>query len=478
MARVVSFDEFYYCTDTDYIGTQCTASLTTSSLEIKILGKKPRNKNRTILLEDVTGCLVTKQRDSTGHSVFLSIYYYIVSQKSCRTDCRKRVQLLLRYDKLSLSENQDTIEKWRANIIAFARKNELTIFNDDSNCLVIPKLLIFVNPKSGRGKAVKTFESKVGPLFKEAEISFDLIITTSSEHCKQVIQELPNVKKYTGIIAVSGDGLLFEIYNGLIARSDWQFVCDIPVGIIPQGSGNGLARSLAYLNSEPYIPNPMLVGTLNILKLRTKEMDLCLVNTISHPTVCSVLSIGWGLLADIDIESERYRFIGEARFTVYAIMRILKLRTYQATLHYLPATDDEPSRDEEMIPLPPLNKPLPSEKWVTMKGKFTSIYSSTIPFIATDFCFAPESKLDDGIIWLMIIRAPVTKLQLTQMLLSTSDGTHVNHPWVQFIPVKAFRLIPEITDGNNSYVTIDGEQLKSQPVQVQVMPRKGRVFMR
>lgn len=77
--------------------------------------------------------------------------------------------------------------------------------------MVIPKLLIFVNPKSGRGKAVKTFESKVCPLFKEAEISFDLIITTSSEHCKQVIQELPNVKKYTGIIAVSGDGLLFEV---------------------------------------------------------------------------------------------------------------------------------------------------------------------------------------------------------------------------------------------------------------------------
>lgn len=95
----------------------------------------------------------------------------------------------------------------------------------------------------------------------------------------------------------------------------------------------------------------------------------------------------------------------------------LELRTYQATLHYLPATDDEPSRDEEMIPLPPLNKPLPSEKWVTMKGKFTSIYSSTIPFIATDFCFAPESKLDDGIIWLMIIRGVSLLLSLLLSIL-------------------------------------------------------------
>lgn len=222
----------------------------------------------------------------------------------------------------------------------------------------------------------------------------------------------------------------------------------------------------------------MLVSILNILKLRTKEFDLCYVSTVSHPAVCSVLSIGWGIMADIDIESERFRFMGEPRFTVYAVWRILKLRTYSATLHYLPTSDDGASCAEEMIPLPPLNKPLPPGKWVTVTGKFISIYSSTIPYIGTDICFAPKSKLDDGIIWLMIVKAPVTKAQLTKMLLSMDDGAHVDFPWLQFVPVKAFRLIPEITDDYNSYLTVDGEHLKSQPVQAQVMPRKGRIFMR
>lgn len=82
--------------------------------------------------------------------------------------------------------------------------------------MIIPKLLIFINPKSGKGNAVKTFESKISSLLQESEISYDLIVTTSSEHCKQVIQELPNVKKYTGIIAVSGDGLLFEVISNLL----------------------------------------------------------------------------------------------------------------------------------------------------------------------------------------------------------------------------------------------------------------------
>jgi len=36
-------------------------------------------------------------------------------------------------------------------------------------------------------------------------------------------------------------------------------------------------------NSEPYRQDPMLISALNILKLRTTEFDLCLVNTLSHP---------------------------------------------------------------------------------------------------------------------------------------------------------------------------------------------------
>ena len=40
--------------------------------------------------------------------------------------------------------------------------------------------------------------------------------------------------------------------------------------------------------------------------------------------MCSFLSVGWGLMADIDIESERLRMIGEARFTVWAVARVMR----------------------------------------------------------------------------------------------------------------------------------------------------------
>jgi sphingosine kinase len=37
----------------------------------------------------------------------------------------------------------------------------------------------------------------------------------------------------------------------------------------------------------------------------------------------SFLSVGWGLLSDIDIESERLRAIGGQRFTVWSVARLI-----------------------------------------------------------------------------------------------------------------------------------------------------------
>ena len=50
--------------------------------------------------------------------------------------------------------------------------------------------------------------------------------------------------------------LIFEPFStdfqGLFQRDDNQGVINIPLGIIPAGSGNGLARSLAHINKEKY----------------------------------------------------------------------------------------------------------------------------------------------------------------------------------------------------------------------------------
>lgn len=124
------------------------------------------------------------------------------------------------------------------------------------------------------------------------------------------------------------------MYNGLLARTDWEEAIQYPIGIIPGGSGNGLARSLAYWFREPYRANPVLVSTLSVVYGHLSPLDLVMTETAKGKRILSFLSIGFGLLSDIDIESERLRIIGESRFAVWAVARCANLRKYRATISF------------------------------------------------------------------------------------------------------------------------------------------------
>lgn len=130
---------------------------------------------------------------------------------------------------------------------------------------------------------------------------------------------------------------MFEVINGLFERSDWsEVIRTIPIGVVPGGSGNGLARSIAHHCDEPYMSSPTLPSALAAVRNHHTTMDLVRVETTSQ-IMFSFLSVGWGLLSDIDIESERLRVLGGQRFTIWSLARLIGLRTYNGKLWYLPA---------------------------------------------------------------------------------------------------------------------------------------------
>lgn len=49
----------------------------------------------------------------------------------------------------------------------------------------------------------------------------------------------------------------------------------------------------------------------------------------------SFLSLGWGLISDVDLKTEAYRWMGDARFTVGALYFISKHRSYPAKVSML-----------------------------------------------------------------------------------------------------------------------------------------------
>ena len=98
---------------------------------------------------------------------------------------------------------------------------------------------MLINPRSGPGKARSIFDKTVAPLLEQSSIRYDVVVTTRCNHARDLIcgeEELAN--RWTDIIIMSGDGLLFEMLQGIFRREDWKDVIrKTRLGIIAGGSG-------------------------------------------------------------------------------------------------------------------------------------------------------------------------------------------------------------------------------------------------
>lgn len=108
------------------------------------------------------------------------------------------------------------------------------------------KLLVLLNPKSGPGKGREVFQKRIHPILSEAERPYEVHITKCSNYAREFVRTR-DIYQWSGLLMVGGDGIVFEVVNGLFQRSDWEKALrELPLGVIPCGSGNGLAKSIAY----------------------------------------------------------------------------------------------------------------------------------------------------------------------------------------------------------------------------------------
>lgn len=207
-------------------------------------------------------------------------------------------------------------------------------------------------------------QTHILPMIREANISYNLIQTERQNHARELIREI-SLPEWDGIIIVSGDGLLHEVINGLMERADWEQAIKTPVGILPCGSGNALAGSINHnAGYDMCLREPLLLNCCFLLcRGGVQPMDLVSVTTSPASSnnsraprrLFSFLSVAWGFVSDVDIESERYRGLGSARFTLGTLVRIASLRSYKGRLSYLPPSICNTSPDATP---PPPRRPL------------------------------------------------------------------------------------------------------------------------
>lgn len=110
-------------------------------------------------------------------------------------------------------------------------------------------------------------------------------------------------------------------------KDNYYYKRQIPIGIIPGGTADGLAKDLMAKSGESF---GLEQACLLIIKGKTRMMDIVKIVTTSKPDpIYSFLSVAWCIVSDVDLESEKLRCLGDTRFTVWAILRVFKLRRYR-----------------------------------------------------------------------------------------------------------------------------------------------------
>ncbi|XP_020783539.2 LOW QUALITY PROTEIN: sphingosine kinase 2 [Boleophthalmus pectinirostris] len=331
-------------------------TLTYSHIHIQRLSPRPGKEARLLLpLSELVGCSCPR----APAPPLLVLYWYPPGKKRKGVSRRRQVRAYL-------SESRTEAERWSAAVQCLLRGVPVTADTEFSRSL-LPRprrLLLLVNPFSGRGQAMQWCQTHILPMIREANISYNLIQTERQNHARELIREI-SLPEWDGIIIVSGDGLLHEVINGLMERPDWDQAIKTPVGILPCGSGNALAGSVNHhAGYDMCLREPLLLNCCFLLcRGGVQPMDLVSVTTSPSPNshssaprrLFSFLSVAWGFVSDVDIESERYRGLGSARFTLGTLVRIASLRSYKGRLSYLPPSITTTSLDTTP---PPPRRPL------------------------------------------------------------------------------------------------------------------------
>ncbi|XP_070245216.1 sphingosine kinase 1 isoform X3 [Bos mutus] len=305
------------------------------------------------------------------------------------------------------------------------------------------------------------------------------LCTERRNHARELVRA-EDLRRWDALVVMSGDGLIHEVVNGLMERPDWETAIQKPLCSLPAGSGNAVAASLNYYAGyEQVTKEDLLTNCTQLLCRRLlAPMDLLSLQTACGQRLFSVLSLAWGFIADVDLESEKFRRLGEMRFTLGACLRLVALRTYRGSLAYLPAETlasrrgPSPARapqDPADTHVVPLEQPVPPHWTVVPEQDFVLVLVLLHSHLASDLFTAPMGRCSAGTMHLFYVRAGVSRAMLLRLFLAMEKGRHMecHCPHLVYVPVVAFRLEPK--DGKGVF-TVDGELLISEAVQGQVLP--------
>ncbi|PHU09810.1 Sphingoid long-chain bases kinase 1 [Capsicum chinense] len=202
-------------------------------------------------------------------------------------------------------------------------------------CKNPPKMLVILNPRSGRGRSSKVFHRKVEPIFKLAGFKLEVVKTTSAGHARKLASTVDFSTCPDGIICVGGDGIVNEVLNGLLTRDNQKEAISVPIGIIPAGSDNSLVWTVLGVRDP-------VSAAIAIVKGGLTPTDVFAVEWVQSGRIHFGTTVTYfGFVSDVLELSEKYqKRFGPLRYFVAGFLKFMCLPKYNFEVEYLPAVKE------------------------------------------------------------------------------------------------------------------------------------------
>jgi diacylglycerol kinase (ATP) len=281
------------------------------------------------------------------------------------------------------------------------------------------RIVYLINPVSGI-KAKSSLLELIIKKTKEKKIDFDIFYTNAAGEYDFLRQKIDK-EKITDIAIIGGDGTVNTVASSLIG-------VDINIGIIPSGSGNGLALAAK-------IPRQSSKALEIIFKNNSSQIDGFYINNKFSCMLCGI-----GFDAQVAHEFARQKKRGLQTYIRVSANNFLKAKPYPFEVRF-------------------------NHHSIRIKAFLICIANGNQ--FGNNFTIAPKARLNDGLLDIVIVKK-MNKFLLPFSLLRQLTGMNRIRNITEFPDKKniIYFQTPALTIHNNSCAPlhIDGEPAETDKI--------------
>ncbi|CAH1776438.1 unnamed protein product [Owenia fusiformis] len=194
------------------------------------------------------------------------------------------------------------------------------------------KVTVFLNPVANDRDGKSAFEKDAVPLLHLAGLEVNIIRTESVGQAKKYMGVI-ETEDTDAIIVAGGDGTVSEIVTGLLRRENQDIVKKVPIGIIPIGKSNSLAK-LIFTDNQDKV-KWLCETALAIIKGVTKPVDVLRIEGEGDRMVYAVAGMEWSPYRHAEVRAKKYWYFGPLKHRWSHIMQTFHdWSTLNAKLEY------------------------------------------------------------------------------------------------------------------------------------------------